>query len=79
MALPTPAGLLSFLIWAGTREGPLIIPKALFEQFKGECANDSALLGLRETEDEYVVFFEGDAELTPEQVELLAAEPAGSA
>lgn len=79
MALPTPAGLLSFLVWAVTREGPLVIPKALFEQFRRECANDSALLGMRETEDEYAVFFEPVDELTPEQAALLAAEPAGSA
>lgn len=79
MAIPSPAGLLSFLIWTGTREGPLVIPKALFEQFRSECANDNALVELRETEDEYVVLYEVGGGLTPEQAALLAAEPGGSA
>lgn len=79
MAIPSPASLLFFLIWAGTREGPLVIPKALFEQFRSECANDNALLGVGETENDYVVTIAPGGELTPEQAALLAAEPAGSA
>lgn len=79
MPLPTSSGLLAFLIWAGTRDGPLVIPKVLFEEFMRECTDDSVLLDIRQTEDEYVIFLEAGAGLTAEQVELLNTEPAGRA
>lgn len=79
MPLPTFSGLLTFLIWAGTRDGPLVIPKVLFEEFMRECTDDSVLLDIRQTEDEYVIFLEAGAGLTAEQVELLNTEPAGRA